>query len=209
MLSFPVPVLSFLFVSFRPSLIRFPQLFLRCFPYDLALGIFRFPSASFRPLLFRLRLLSLLLLPFRTSRLRLTVASPVRRFHPRFHGLPRSSQPGFPCLASGSRTRLAVCFLSSLPASLPQLFHECLPSAFAFGLFPFLPVSFVPFSSGSDYSALCSSFPFLPASASQWLPQCALPLSLPGSPRSLQPDFSCFPSRFRYSASCSFPFALP
>ena len=30
-----------------------------------------------------------------------------------------------------------------------------------------------------------------------------------GSPRSLQPDLSCFPSRFRYSASCLFPFALP
>ena len=119
---------AFLFVSFRPSLIRFPQLFLRCFPYALAFGIFRFPSASFRPLQFCLRLLSLLLLPFRTSRLRLTVASPVRRFHSRFHGFPRSSRPGFPCLASGSRTRLAVCFLSSLPASLPQLFHRCFPS---------------------------------------------------------------------------------
>ena len=209
MLSFPVLVLSSLFVSFRPSLIRFPQLFLRCFPYALAFGIFRFPSASFRPLLFRLRLLSLLLLPFRTSRLRLTVASPVRRFPSRFHGFPRSSRPGFPCLASGSRTRLAVCFLSSFLASLPQLFHECLPSAFAFGLFPFPPVSFVPFGSGFDYSAFCFSFPFLPASASQWLPQCALPLSLPGSPRSLQPDFSCFPSRFWYSALCLFPFALP
>ena len=48
-----------------------------------------------------------------------------------------------------------------------------MPSAFAFGLFPFLPVSFVPDRSGFDYSALCSSFPFLPASASQWLPQCS------------------------------------
>ena len=128
MLSFPVPVLSVLFVSFRPSLIRFPQLFLRCFPFALALGIFRFPSGSFRPLQFRFRLLSLLLLPFRTSRLHLTVASPVRRFHSRFHGSPRSSRPGFPCLASGSRTRLAVRFLSSHPASLPQLFHRCFPS---------------------------------------------------------------------------------
>ena len=114
--------------SFRPSLIRFPQLFLRCFPFALALGIFRFPSASFRPLPFRLQLLSLLLLPFRTSWLRLTVASPVRRFCSRFHGFPRSSRPSFPCLASDSRTRLAVRFLSSLPASLPQLFHRCFPS---------------------------------------------------------------------------------
>ena len=126
--SIPVLVLSFLFVSFRPSLIRFPQLFLRCFPYALALGIFRFPSASFRPHPFHFRLLSLLLLPFRTSRLRLTVASPVRRFPSRFLGFPRSSRPGFPCLAPGSRTRLPVRFLSSYPASLPQLFHRCFPS---------------------------------------------------------------------------------
>ena len=32
-LSFQVPVLSFLFVSFRPSLIRFPQLLVRCLPF--------------------------------------------------------------------------------------------------------------------------------------------------------------------------------
>ena len=46
MLSFQVPVLGSLFVSFRPTLIRFPQLFLRCLPYALlrflrfAFGIF-------------------------------------------------------------------------------------------------------------------------------------------------------------------------
>ena len=147
--SFSVPVLSFLFVSFRPSLIRFPQLFLRCFPYALAFGIFRFPSASFRPLQFYLRLLSLLLLPFRTSRLRLTVASPVRRFHSRFHGLPRSSRPSFPCLASGSRTRLPVCFLSSYPASLPQLFHRCFPSFPLSLLFRAFPPAFCSLSVAS------------------------------------------------------------
>ena len=36
-----------------------------------------------------------------------------------------------------------------------------------------------------------------------------LPLSLLTFPRSLRPDLSCLPSRFRYSASCLFPFALP
>ena len=30
-----------------------------------------------------------------------------------------------------------------------------------------------------------------------------------GSPLSLQPDFSCLPSRFSYSAFCLFPFILP
>ena len=169
--SFQVLVLGSLFVSFRPSLIRFPQLFLRCFPYALAFGIFRFPSASFRPLLFRFRLLSLLLLPFRTSRLRLTVASPVRRFRSRFHGFPRSSRPGFPCLAPGSRTRLSVRFLSSFPASLPQLFHRCFPSfplplvRFSSGLFRLPSGFFRPLRPASDYSAFrafLSPLPDLP-----------------------------------------------
>ena len=125
MLSFPVPVLSFLFVSFRPSLIRFPQLFLRCFPYALALGIFRFPSGFFRPLLFRLQLLSLLLLPFCPLDLRLTVGFPSRlRFLsspsllPFIHGwFPVRFLPVL-------HTQLSVRFLSSYPASLPQPFHR-------------------------------------------------------------------------------------
>ena len=62
---------------------------------------------------------------------------------------------------------------------------------------------------GSDYSASVSSFPSLPVSASQWLPQCPSPLSLPRFPRSFPPDLSCVLSRFSYSASCLFPFALP
>ena len=53
----------------------------------------------------------------------------------------------------------AVGFLSPFPDSLPQLFLRCLPYALAFGLFPFDPLSFVHFSSGSDYSASVSSFP--------------------------------------------------
>ena len=48
--SFQVLVLSSLFVSFRPSLIRFPQLFHRCFPSTFASGLFRLPSGFFRPL---------------------------------------------------------------------------------------------------------------------------------------------------------------
>ena len=82
----------------------------------------------------------------------------------------------FPAL----RTRLPVCFLSSLPASLPQLFHRCFPYAFAFGLSPFDPFPFVRFSSGSYYSASVSSFPLSSrlrlTVASSVLPS---PLSLP------------------------------
>ena len=44
-----------------------------------------------------------------------------------------------------SCTRLSVRFLSSFPASLPQLFHRCLPFAFAFGLSPSSSTFFRPF----------------------------------------------------------------
>ena len=40
----------------------------------------------------------------------------------------------------------------------------------------------------------------LPGSASQLLPRCPFPLSLPRFPLSPRPDFSCLPSRFLYSA---------
>ena len=53
-------------------------------------------------------------------------------------------------------------FLSPYPDSLPQLFLRCLPYAFAFGLSPSDPLSFVRFSSGSGYSAFCVSFPTFP-----------------------------------------------
>ena len=82
--SFQVPVLGLLFVSFCPSLIHFPQLFLRCFPYALAFGLSASSSGSFRPLLFRFRLLGLLFLPFRSSRFCLSVASPVLPLRFRF-----------------------------------------------------------------------------------------------------------------------------
>ena len=114
--SFQVLVLGSLFVSFRPSLIRFPQLFLRCFPYALALGIFRFPSASFRPLPFRLRLLSLLLLPFRSSRFRLTVASPVPASALAFTVLP--VRPGLVSHALLPVLVLGFLFVSFRPSQL-------------------------------------------------------------------------------------------
>ena len=76
--SFPVPVLSFAVRFLSPFPDSLPRPFLRCSLPAFAFRVFRFPSASFRPLLFRFRLLSLLFLPFRSSRFRLTVASPVR-----------------------------------------------------------------------------------------------------------------------------------
>lgn len=97
----------------------------------------------------------------------------------------------FPVLS----TRLSVCFLSPFLASLPQLFHECLPCAFAFGLFPFLPVSFVPFCSGSDYSAFLFFRSFLPGSALQLLSRCC-PLRF---------RFAGFPLPFRPVSRASLP----
>ena len=124
---------------------------------------FPFRSAFFRPLLFRFRLLSL------CSFLSSFFLSPP---HSGFSGAPfRSRFLAFPVLSGlishaflrGSCTRLSVCFLSPFPDSLPQLFLRCFPFAFAFGLSPSDPLSFVRFSSGSGYSASASSFPFFPA----------------------------------------------
>ena len=135
---------------------------------------FPFRSTFFRPLLFRFWLLSLLFLPFLFF-----PASPHSGFSGAasppfgflafplpFHPVSRVSRPF-------SSTQLSVCFLSSFPVSLPQLFHRCFPFAFAFGLSPFLPLSFVCFRSGSDYSAFCFFRSLLPVLASQWLLQCS------------------------------------
>ena len=109
------------------------------------------------------------------------------------------------------RTRLSVCFLSSFLDSLPQPFLKCFPFAFAFGLFPFLPLSFVRFCSGSDYSASVSSFPlssrFPLTVVSSVLLFCFRFL---GFPRSFRPSFPCLLSRFFVLSFLHFlsPFAL-
>ena len=68
----------------------------------------------------------------------------------------------------------------------------------------------VPSVSGSDYSASVSSFPFsfrfCLTVASSVL---AFRFRFLRFPRSLLPGFPCIFSRFRYSALCLFPFALP
>ena len=121
--SFPVPVLSFAVRFLSPFPDSLPRPFLRCFSFE----IFRFPSASFRQLSFHFRLLSPLFLPFRSSRFRLTVASPVRPsafaswlspFVPTWFPMPT-----FPVFVLS----FAVRFLSSFPVSLPQPFHWCFP----------------------------------------------------------------------------------
>ena len=97
-------------------------------------------------------------------------------------------------------TWLSVCFLSSSPASLPQLFHRrspFLPSFnFHFRCFPLLPLSFVRFRLGSDYSASVSSFPFFP-----FFPHSGFPGAFIHLPFRL---FPCFPFGFGTQPSCNF-----
>ena len=96
--------------------------------------------------------------------------------------------PSFPVL----RTRLSVCFLSSLPVSLPQPFHRCFPSLplslvrFFSGLFCLLSAFFRPLQPASDYSAFCAFFSLLPVFPWQRFLRCFFPL-----PSGL---FPCLPS---------------
>ena len=174
MSSFRILVLGFLFVSFRPSLIRSHSWSSGA---SLLLSLSGFPlpfrwmtSASLSVPATQPLFLPFLFLPGPASQWLLRCALPLSLlwlspfFPTRF---PVSSFPVF-------RTRLSVCFLSPFPDSLPQLFLRCFPFALAFGLSPSVPLDDLRFPFGSGYSASVSSFPSLPVSASQWLPRCAL-----------------------------------
>ena len=136
MSSFRLLVLGFLFVSFRPSLIRshscssgaYLVLSLSVFSPSVPLPFVRFTfgsgysaSVSSFPL---------------SSRLRLTVASSVHPFRSRFLGFPRSFRPGFPCLLSRFFV-LGFLFVSFRPSRLRS--HSCstdAPFCFRFRVFP-------------------------------------------------------------------------
>ena len=199
-------------VSFHPSLIRsrscssgaYLMLSLSVLSASVLLPFVRFPSAS-GYLAFCFFLSSFFLSPPHSgflsapSPLSLPWLSP---FLPTW--FPVSSLPVL-------RTRLPVCFLSPLPDSLPQLFLRCLPYAFAFGLFRFRSTFFRPLPFRLRLLGfLFLPFLFLPVSASQWLPQCALSalasLALPVPSDLVSRVFSPGSS---YSASCLFPFAPP
>ena len=162
MLSFPAPVLSFLFVSFRPTLLR---------SHSCSTGACLLLSAY--PLLFRFlfdRFLSGSDYSASVSSFPFFPVSPLSgfpgaRFRFRFHAFPFLSSLISRAFLPGSRTRRSVCFLSPFPDSLPQPFLRCLPCAFAFGLSAFLPLSFDRFRSASGYLAFCfflSSFFLFP-----------------------------------------------
>ena len=196
--SFQIPVLSSTVGFLSPYPDSLPQLFLRCLPCALAFGLspsaplpfVRVPSGSGY-------LASVSSFPL-SSRFHLTAISSVRPFHFRFFGFPRSFRPGFPCLLSRFFVLgLSVCFLSPFPDSLPQLFLRCLPCAFAFGLFPFIRLSFVRLFSGSGYSASVSSFP-LSSRFHLTVISSVRPFHFRffGFPRSFRPGFPCLLSRF-------------
>ena len=163
---------------------------------------FRFltPSvfAFFRSLQFRVLTTQPLFFLSFSSRLRLTVASSVRPLRFRFLGFPRSLRPGFPCLPSRFLYS-ALLFVSFRPSLIRS--HSCSSGAyFELSLSVFsvsLPLSFVRFTFGSDYSASASSFPlssrFRLTVASSVRP---LRSRFLGFPRSSQPGFPCFLSRF-------------
>ena len=127
---------------------------------------------------------------------------------PRF---PLSLRPDFSCLPSRFLYSASL-FVSFRPSLIRS--HSCSSGASLVlslsGFSASLPVPFVPFFSASGYLASVSSFPlssrFRLTVAS---PVLRLRLRFLSFPRSFQPGFPCFLSRFPYSAFCLFPFVLP
>ena len=163
------------------------------------------------------QLLSLLALPFRffprspcASSLGAPSLLSSLRFSPSF-------RTGFPFLLSGS-AYLVLCLVSFRPSRLRSRSRSAgarstslrfLRSA---SRFPLLPLSFVRFRLGSDYSACASSFPLFPLHPHTGLPGAVPFPSLPfvrsvpfTFPLSL-PAVSIRPFLLRYSAFLRFPF---
>ena len=194
--SFPVLVLSFAVCFLSPFPDSLPQLFLRCLLPAFAFRIFRVPSASFRPLPLRFRLLSPLLLPFRSSRLCLTVASSVLPLRFRFPGFPHSFLPDFSCILSWFPYS-AFCWF---PFVLPCFAPAAVPQVIPFQISPPGPTPDFRFLSSASvvaphYSASVSSFPF---SSCLRLTVASSVLRVRsrffGFPRSPRPDLSRLPS---------------
>ena len=96
------------------------------------------------------------------------MASSVLRFRSRFHGFPRSSQPGFPCFLSRFFV-LGFLFVSFRPSRFRSHSRSTGASLlfrfrFSSGLSACLPVSFVPFSPLLTTQPSALSFPFFPFS---------------------------------------------
>ena len=233
--SFPVPVLSdtVRFLSLFPA--SLPQPFRRCLP-SFPVPRVPFFSGSSRPLLFRF-LASPSFPVFSASRplpfVRIRSASSYSAFCSSFQLFPLPPHSGFPGAQFRSRfpvllRSLRLIAQASFPDSLTRLFcpfpfvlpcfaPAAVPQVIPFQISPpgsvpdfrFLPFPSVRFRFSISLLSLCFFLSVIPASASQWLPQFPIPLSLPRFPPSVPPGFPCATSGFPYSASCSFPFALP
>ena len=119
-----------------------------------------------------------------------------------------SSSAGFNLCSCLFRLTLAFCFRIRLSLGLP--FHGLSPLPFRF----LTPAVFAFFRLLQFWvlttQPLFLLFPFLPVSASQWLPQCSDSAFAP----SVFPVLSCLVSRAFFPGSgtqprCQFPFALP
>ena len=190
--------LSVCFLSPFPD--SLPRPFLRCSLPAFTFRVFHFPSASFRPLLFRFRLLSLPLFLFRFSPSRLTVAPQVSPFPLSLLRLPLPFS-----LVSHEVLPVRLYSASCLfPFVLPSFAPTAVPLVLPFWISPrgstldfrFLSVTSV---LASHYSASVSSFPCSPL-----LPHSGFHGARPflSSP-SLSPDLppvSMLPVRFRYLA---------
>ena len=197
------------------------------FHFRLSLG-FRFHGLAPLPLLF---LTPAVFAPFRSLQFWVLTTQPLCFLSLLFLSPPHSGFLSAPILLSLPRfspfspawfpvhsfpvpvLSFAVCFLSPFLASLPQLFHECLPSFPLSLLFRHFPFRFRFLSSASASlpatQPSVSSFPFFPFLPLSGFLGAASPLSLPCFPRSSPAGFPSVLSRFPYSAFCWFPFVLP
>ena len=135
---------------------------------------------------------------------------PGARFRSRFLGFPFLSGLISHAFLPGSCTRLYCSFPFALPCFAPTAVPQVLALCSRFRHFPlqvrFLSSAFLPLPATQPSA---SSFPLFPASPLSCFPGAPFRFRFFGFPRSFQPGFPCLLSRFSYSASCLFPFALP
>ena len=177
--SFQIPVLGSTVGFLSPFLDSLPQLFLKCFPFALAFGLFPFNLLPFVHISSGSGYLASVSSFPLSSCLRLTVASSV---HP-----SALASLVFPILSDlvsrvffpGSSYSAFCSFPFVPPGFAPTAVPPVLPFCSRFRAFPFRSA----YLSSASLPVLTTQplflpFLFLPVSASQWLPRCTRPLSL-------------------------------
>ena len=182
--SLPVPVLSFAVCFLSPFPDSLPRPFLRCSLPAFTFRVFRFPSAFFRPLLFRFRLLSLCVF---LSALRTFASQSALR--PGSVPCVPFALPLHPRLVSRPLPfRFAYSVLCSFPFVLPCFAPTAVPQVLPFQISPPGSVPDFHFLSSasivaSHYSAFRSSFFhfFFPFRLTAGYLGASVPLTLPRS----------------------------